>query len=313
MTTVYFDRKNTQLKSEAGILVQYNNNKRQRTLPITLLDHVVITANTLLETNVLLRLAEKGINISIINPRNSRQQALLATGLPKNTQRRLSQYQLYSDTEMRLQIASLIVQIKIIKHIRFYKKIQQTRQDLRRPTHKALQQLNKAYKSINTEEISLDILRGIEGSAAKAAFGCYQHLFAPKLNFTGRNRRPPKDPVNACLSLAFTLTHHRAIQQIHACGLDPMLGFLHEVKYSRDSLASDVIEVWRPTLEEWVWKLFHNDYIKFEDFSTKNQSCLLKKSARQRFFAAFENQIRPIQRAMRWQITGIIKHYETAL
>lgn len=314
MTTLYIDRKNTELKSETGVLVQYINGERQRTLPLNLLDHIVISSNVQMQSNVLLRLAEKNIDISIINPRNSRQQLLFASGQSKNIQRRIQQYQIQQTPRLRQQIAAQIVQAKILKHIRFYHKIQQQRPDLRYASFKVLQQLNRAYKNITTNNPELDTLRGIEGNAAKAVFACYQHLFADSLNFKGRNRRPPKDPVNACLSLAFTLTHHRAIQQLHASGLDPMLGYLHEAKYSRDSLASDVIEVWRPTLEAWVWQLFHNNYLKAEHFSKQNSqnnsACLLNKAGRQRFYAAFEKQIKPIQRAMRWQIMNMIKRYD---
>jgi len=312
MATLYIDRKNTQLKTESNVLIQYVNDKRRRNIPLKYLERIVITAPVQLDTNVLLKIAEAGVQVSIINPRKIQQQALLQGSYPKNPHLRFKQYQLSNNEAACKTIAQAIVQTKIRKHIHFYKKLQKKRQDLHLPITKTIQQLKQARENA-LKDNSLDSLRGIEGSAAKTAFACYKHLFAESLGFTGRNRRPPKDPVNACLSLTFTLVHHRIAQQLYANGLDPMLGFLHEAKYSRDSLASDCIEIWRPDIEAWVWRLFKQQYLTSEHFSQSNEGCLLNKTGRKRFYPAFENFSKPLKRAVRWQIRQSIKRYETLI
>lgn len=309
MTTLYIDRKNTQLKIETGALVVFINQQRQGTIPLGMLERIVISSNTQVETNLLLKLTENDVHLSIINPRKSTQQARLCGGFSKNSPLRLKQYQLAQDPEKCIGIARDIIKAKILQHLRFYQKVNKQRPDLHRHTHKVQQHLKQAWQNCTAETLNLDSLRGIEGSAAKASFACYQQLFPDTLQFTGRNRRPPKDPVNACLSLAFTLLHYRATQQAYARGLDPMIGFLHEPKYSRDSLASDIIEVWRPHIEAWVWEIFRERYIRESDFTINASSCLLNKSGRQKFYAAFEQRMKPLARAIRWQLSGFIRTY----
>ncbi len=134
-----------------------------------------------------------------------------------------------------------------------------------------------------------------------------KHLFPESLGFDGRKRRPPPDPVNVCLSLTYTLLHYRAAQQAYAMGLDPMIGFLHEAQYSRDSLAADLIEPWRPHVDEWVYQLFQQRKLRAEDFSTEPGRCTLGKAGRQKYYAAFEKWQKPLTRAIRLQLRSLIK------
>jgi CRISPR-associated protein Cas1 len=101
--------------------------------------------------------------------------------------------------------------------------------------------------------VDLDVLRGIEGQAAALYFGVFGRLIvAPGFGFSGRRRRPPPDPINACLSFGYTLLGIEMEQQVAAAGLDPLLGFLHEPAYGRASLALDLIEELRPVIVDQV-------------------------------------------------------------
>ena len=142
-------------------------------------------------------------------------------------------------------------------------------------------------------------LRGLEGSAAAAYFAGFQRLFADSLDFNGRNRRPPRDPVNAFLSLSYTLIHNEAVRACHGAGLDPLLGFYHEPTYSRESLACDVIEPLRPHVDHWAWRLFRKRMLSASHFSRDGQSCLLNKNGRQTFFEDYEIHAAPWRRYLR--------------
>ena len=148
-------------------------------------------------------------------------------------------------------------------------------------------------------DLAAEQLRGIEGAAAAGFFLGYTRLFAPALDFTGRNRRPPRDPVNAALSLGYTLLHTEAVHAVHLAGLDPMIGFYHELDFGRPSLASDLIEPLRGQVEHWVWDCFRERLLRLEDFTREGEACLLGKSARQRYFAAYEVFARPRRRLLR--------------
>ncbi len=134
-----------------------------------------------------------------------------------------------------------------------------------------------------------------------------QLLRPPALGFTGRKKRPPPDPVNATLSLAYTLLHARAVQVAWASGLDPQLGFYHEPAWGRQALACDLIEPWRPCVDEWVYAWFHSRYLRAEDFKCCAEGCFLGKAGRAKFFTAFASRMPPIERALRWQCRYVVR------
>ncbi len=114
----------------------------------------------------------------------------------------------------------------------------------------------------------LDHLRGLEGDAASGYFGVFAHLISnPDFTFQGRNRRPPRDPVNAVLSLLYVLLAQdcRAAAETH--GLDPQMGFLHRDRPGRMSLALDLMEEFRaPMADRLCLTLFNRRQLGKQDF-----------------------------------------------
>ena len=97
-----------------------------------------------------------------------------------------------------------------------------------------------------------DDLMGIEGAAARVSFAAWGGLLAEPWAFAGRNRRPPTDPPNVLLSILATLLHDSCEAAVVAAGLDPGCGFLHAKRYGRASLATDLMEEFRPIVSEAV-------------------------------------------------------------
>ena len=98
---------------------------------------------------------------------------------------------------------------------------------------------------------NIDFLRGVEGDAASTYFGVFSHLVTrdePAWAFTGRSRRPPRDPINALLSFLYTLLMHDCRSALEAVGLDSQVGFLHRDRPGRPSLALDLMEEFRALL-----------------------------------------------------------------
>jgi len=125
-------------------------------------------------------------------------------------------------------------------------------------------------------------VRGIEGTLARAWFSFLRQKLAPSWGFTARNRRPPKDPVNALLSLSYTLALTRVTALANERGLDPARGYLHEVYSGRPSLALDLLEPLRPVVDQFVLSIM--DEFSDKDFTTGSDGCFLRKQARGRFF-----------------------------
>ena len=134
----------------------------------------------------------------------------------------------------------------------------------------------------------LDELRGIEGVGARVYFQALEILLKQEMGFKGRNRRPPRDPVNAMLSFGYVLLYQRVARSIGLYGLDPYLGHLHEPKDRRLSLALDLMEEFRSIIvDRAVLSLVNKVVVTVHDFqntedsgvrmSQKAIACLIKE------------------------------------
>jgi CRISPR-associated protein Cas1 len=113
----------------------------------------------------------------------------------------------------------------------------------------------------------LERLRGLEGQAAALYFSQLGKLVAAEgMAFTGRSRRPPRDPINACLSFGYTLLGNVVESEVLRCGLDPMLGFLHQPHHGRKSLMLDLLEEFRPFIDTLVLRLVNRRQLGPVDF-----------------------------------------------
>src|SRR5204863_1265745 len=99
-------------------------------------------------------------------------------------------------------------------------------------------------------------LLGLEGSAAALYFEQFESMLKQregwKFDWRGRNRRPPRDPVNALLSLGYSMLAKELTGVCHSVGLDPFLGFMHQPRYGRPALALDLMEEFRPLIADSV-------------------------------------------------------------
>lgn len=140
--------------------------------------------------------------------------------------------------------------------------------------------LNQLRQPIPVEQV-----RGIEGEAARIAFSVYDHLILADKKaffFHERNRRPPRDNVNALLSFIYTILAHDLATACEAVGLDPQMGFLHADRPGRCSLALDLMEEFRPWLaDRLALSLINRQQLNAKDFKTEdNGAVTMSDSAR---------------------------------
>src|SRR6185437_5789258 len=232
MSTLYIDHQGLALRFQSGAMLLDGGEKRPRSIPLALLDRMVV-----------------------LSGRQSWRTACLL-GRPHGDARiRMAQYQATLDPAAAAVLAALWVQGKLRAQQRTLALALAARPEHRHRLTQAAAGLGE-MRARAVAALGLDSLRGLEGAGAAAYFPAFALLFAPALGFSGRNRRPPRDPVNAALSLAYTLLHFEAVRAAQAAGLDPLLGTLHQPAYGRESLACDLIEPLRPRLDAWVWGLF---------------------------------------------------------
>ncbi len=310
MSSLYLDRKNLGIKLDGQTLALYEDGVKKGTVPLHLLDRVVLRGNVQLESRVLGALSERNIGLLILSGRNTEATAMLAAKSHSETLRRLGQYQLSLDDELRKPLARWLILIKVRAQHRLLNEALTSRADIRYPLTTATKTLSGIIGQLreDAQDITLASLRGYEGAAAAAYFGGYVHLFADALNFTGRKKRPPPDPVNVCLSLGYTLLHYDAVRACHIVGLDPMLGFFHDVSFGRESLACDLMEPLRPLMDRWIWQLFKNKQLRPEHFSDDvGGRCQMNKTGRQVFYGYYESQAGPARRLLRRYAYALVK------
>lgn len=289
MSTLILDRANLALRHDGATLVLYQGGERRGTVPMKLLDRVVVQGHSLqLESGVLLKLAEAGVAVLFLSARQARQVALVLGPRHNDAAIRLAQARRTEDEAFRRQWSTGLVERKVARQRDLIGRLMRQRPDCRKPLHDAHATLVRIHARLAAGEPPVDALRGLEGAAAAAHFRGLAAVFPDSLGFTGRNRRPPRDPVNACLSLGYTLLHFDAVRAAHLAGLDPLLGFYHRPAIGRESLACDLIEPLRPTVDAWVWRLFAERTLREEHFTRDGGGCLLGKAGRGHFYAAWE-------------------------
>ena len=305
MTSLILDRNGLEVRSEGSALALYDADGRRGTVPLALLDRVVMHgAGIVLDIGVLLRLAEKGIATLLLSGRSARRVASLCGTGHNNVAARIAQAQAVGDVDFCLAWARGLVAAKLGRSRKFLHSALTERPDARKALIDAKRSVHETAAKVELAA-DIDSLRGYEGAAAAAHFRGLAALFADELEFTGRNRRPPRDPVNACLSLAYTLATADAARAAFAAGLDAMVGFYHRPAFGRESLACDLIEPLRPAIDAWIWGLFRARSLRPESFSTDRGACSLGKAGREKFYAEYQRASRAWGRWLRTTCRGL--------
>lgn len=299
MGTLFVDRKQCALSITGQVIALRCDEEPVRHVPAALVDRIVLRADTRLESSTLAALCTLGIGLTVLAGRRGERVAHLLGVPPKDVRVHVTQVRRLDDRAFNAAWCRHVLRAKFAGQRRLLRAAQRERADLRKPLHDALATIDECILRLAADG-DIDSMRGREGAAAAAYFRAYTRLFAPSLAFTGRRRRPPTDPVNATLSLGYTLLHALAVQACHAQGLDPMIGYLHRPLHGRASLACDLVEPWRAHVDRLVWTLFRNETLTAAHFGREGGgACLLGKAGRAHFYAAWAELAAPLQRALR--------------
>lgn len=129
-------------------------------------------------------------------------------------------------------------------------------------------------------------LMGFEAHAAKSYFAGLKEIIPEKFNFDGRERRPPKDPVNSLLSYGYTILYSRILTAIAACGLEPFAGFLHADRSGKPSLVLDMVEEFRQVaVDRLVIRMLMLKQLSPEDFVADGTRVIMSDDARRKFLS----------------------------
>ena len=197
-------------------------------------------------------LCQREIAVAWLSASGSACRGRLVTARDSSTRLRMAQHRALAIEERQREFARGIVLAKFDSQLAAVRHLQ------RHGQHAAgavLVQLNTG-RTRAAAVGDLNGLRGLEGAAAVAWFGLLAASLAPPWVMNGRTRRPPRDPVNALLSLGYTWLCQRTVARVQAFGLEVQLGGLHEYQLGRPSLACDLMEPLRvPMVDRWVLRI----------------------------------------------------------
>lgn len=286
MGTIVIDRRGSEIGYADRAMTIRQDGLARASIPLRMIDMLIISAATRIDSALLSHLAQNGTGIVILPPRGNRQAGHLFGLGHGDAARRLGQYRLCNSRQRSLPIARRLLSLKINGHIRLLRRMLTQQPACRHGIETARRQLRQRLFDLRVSQ-SVAQLRGVEGAASAAFFKVLSAVLPDSAGFNGRNRRPPRDPANACLSLGYTLAHAEAIRAASSAGLDPCLGFLHEPSYGRESLACDLVELVRPRVDALVWRLFADRVLRADHFSMDGEACRMNKHAREQFYPAY--------------------------
>lgn len=260
-------------------LKQENGSWQKQSVAAQTVEQLVLMGNPRITGDALVYALELGMPIHYLSTVGR----YLGSALPghsRNGQLRLAQYQIYCDEIKRLELVKAVVTAKI--HNQYSVLYRHHQRD------NSLKQRKSAVKSQST----LDQVRGIEGLAAREYFACWSRMLGAQWNFAGRNRRPPTDPINSLLSFAYGLLRVQVTAAVHVAGLDPYIGYLHEVTRGQPALVLDLMEEFRPLVaDNLVLAVINNREIQRQDFTESLGAYRLSEAGRKTFLQAFERKM----------------------
>ncbi len=275
MGILYVIEQGATIRKEGHRLIVVKDDAELAELRCVSLDSVHLFGNVQVTTQALAELLGQGIDLSLYTL-DGRLKGRLVGPLSKNIPLRHAQFHLSTDRTWCLARARELVDGKIRAALTFLRNWEKNHGPVEggRPRRDLLTIQLQAR-----EAADMDILRGYEGRAARIHFGCFRHYILVDFPWSGRNRRPPRDPVNALLSFSYMLLMARIQAQLEGAGLDPYLGTLHGLRHGRPALALDLLEPFRiPVADRFVLRSVNRREVRPDDFSTDEQGGVRMRS-----------------------------------
>jgi len=238
------------------------------------LAQITLLRSATVSTEVLRACHEAGVSLVLLSERSAAA-GILWPASRRGARLRHAQHLMAADLPRSLEMARWLVKAKITEQARWL------------DAHGVPHTLNRFLAAAGLGS-TIDTLRGIEGAAGAQYFRLWGGLWLCPWQFTVRGRQPPGDPVNALLSLTYTLAQALVGRTASARGLDLAVGCLHPLTGDRPALALDLLEPLRPWCDQWLWQLCESGKLTPEDFELEPQrGSRLTRDGRRRYYSAW--------------------------
>lgn len=262
MATLYVTEPGALVEKEYRRLLVTKDDEVLLRVPLSRVSDVVLVGRVGATTPALLALLEAGVGLAFVS-RTGALRGRLVPPTAKNIPLRHKKYERAGDEGFCLEIARAIVGGKLRNERTLARRLCRTRAEI---DVAPIEEITAAIKQVD-DAPDMDTLRGLEGVGARAYFRVLRQAIPAEWGFEKRVRRPPGDPVNAMLSLGYTLLGHNMMTALEVVGLDPYDGFFHADKYGRPALALDLVEEFRSVIvDSVVLTVVNKQMVTPEDF-----------------------------------------------
>lgn len=293
LNTLYVTTQDAYLRKEGETVVVEKDKEVKLRLPIHTLNGIVAFGNVMASPYLLNLCAERGVCVSFMSE-SGKFLARVTGPVSGNVLLRLAQARAYEDKVKKGDIARSFV---IGKLMNARNVLQRRMRDhgVSDSLQASVDVLADVLRRVRDSEPDAARLRGLEGEAGAVYFGVFKELVTTDTEtfaLKSRNRRPPMDPMNALLSYLYTLLAHDCRGALEGVGLDPQVGFLHEVRSGRPSLALDLMEEFRAPLADRVAvSLVNLRQVTAKDFkATESGSVEMSETARKTVLMAWQKK-----------------------
>ena len=257
-------------KKDVTLQIVNNSIKfEEQTIPFKLMDILILNHRATLHTKDILKLTDNNISILVISYNNDKF-SIINSANTKNAEIKLAQY---NSLKLKIDFAKYFIKNKLITHMEQLKA-----HNIEVDITSKIQQLESA--------VEINEIMGIEGSFAREYFQHFFALLPANLHKNRRSKQPPKDPVNALLSYWYSLYYNIISVQLISYGFECGLGYLHTPFRTHNALASDLLELFRASINQAVISIFTNELLSMEDFSKKG-GVYLKYDGRKKVWREF--------------------------
>jgi len=289
--TVHIVEPGQTLRRSAGMFILEDREGNRKTFPSENIGSFTIHGNNQITTQALHLAASKGIHLHWFSAGGKYVGSL--TQAAGGTQRRLRQYKALTNQEMAERLSRAVVRSKVETQLRYI--LRQTRGADRTEFEEHIGTMRMALQQIQKQQFTREQLLGYEGIAARAYFECLKLLLkeqGEELAFSGRNKRPPRDPANAILSFLYSLLYRDCVQAVVTVGLDPTIGFYHQPRSTAYPLALDIMELFRVMLCDAVLigTVGRKQWVLEEDFVVTGKQVWLTDQGKKKAITAYERR-----------------------
>jgi len=295
LNTLFVTTPDAYLSKDGEAVVVKIQKKVAMRVPILTLGGIVCMGRIGVSPMLMALCAERGVAISLLTE-HGRFLARIAGFTPGNVLLRREQYRRCDALDASAAIARTIVSAKIANARGVLMRSLRDYPDAtgHADIDNAAARLASSVDQVMHSE-DLDVIRGVEGEAAKSYFDVFNHLIIAQKEqfiFNNRSRRPPLDRTNALLSFLYAMLAHDARSACEAAGLDPAVGFLHRDRPGRPGLALDLMEEFRPFLaDRLALSLINRKQVQADDFTVMESGAVqLSDAARKTVIVTYQKR-----------------------